>query len=125
MNKSILCLRVSYWIAAIADFAIAILVLIPVRMGLAEVVYPMGLMSAVAISWSLMLVLADRKPMERRWVLIPTIVVVTLLTVTRVVFTFKGAIALSWGLVLFGASLVFYMAFSYWYAGKVHATAER
>ncbi len=50
MKKQILLLRLSYWAAAIADFSIAILVLIPERMGLTEIVYPMGLISAVAIS---------------------------------------------------------------------------
>ena len=79
MKDKVIWLRVSYWVAAIADFAVAILVLIPERMGVAGFVYPMGLMSAVAFSWGIILVLADRKPMERRWVLAPTILVVFLI----------------------------------------------
>ena len=39
----------------------------------------MGLMSAVAFSWGIILILADRKPVERRWILIPTTIVVALL----------------------------------------------
>ena len=79
MNHYRFLLRLSYWVAAIADFIIAVLVLIPQRMGVTDFVYPMGLMSAVAFSWGIMLVLADRKPLERRWVLAPTILVVFLL----------------------------------------------
>ena len=79
MKDKVVWLRISYWVAAVADFVVAILVLIPERMGVSGFVYPMGLMSAVAFSWGIMLVLADRKPMERRWVLVPTILVVFLL----------------------------------------------
>ena len=79
MDKKIRWLRIAYWTAAIVDFVIAILVLIPARMGVTHYVYPMGLMSAVAFSWGVLLILADRHPLERRWILIPTIVVVALL----------------------------------------------
>ena len=72
-------LRISYWLAAVADFVIAILCLIPSRMGVAHYVYPMGLMSAVAFSWGVLLLAADRKPIERRWILPPTMLVVALL----------------------------------------------
>ncbi len=74
-------LRVSYWVAAVADFVIAFLVLVPERMGVDGFVYPMGLMSAVAFSWGVLLLVADRRPLERRWVLPPTILVVFLLGV--------------------------------------------
>ena len=81
MNHPLVLLRLGYWVAAIADFIIAILALIPQRMGVPEFVYPMGLMSAVAFSWGVMLILADRRPLERRWVLVPTMLVVFLLGV--------------------------------------------
>ena len=68
-------LRISYWAGAIGDFLIAILVLIPKRMGVPSYVYPMGLMSAVAFSWGCMLIWADREPLERKWILLPTILV--------------------------------------------------
>ena len=72
MKSKITWLRISYWTAAIADFGIAISVLIPERVGLTTFVYPMGLISAVALSWGILLLIADRKPFERRWILIPT-----------------------------------------------------
>lgn len=74
-------IRTSYWVAAIADFVVAVLALIPARMGVEGFVYPMGLMSAVAFSWGVLLLIADRKPVERKWVLLPTALVVFLLGV--------------------------------------------
>ena len=79
MDKKIRWLRIAYWSAAIADFIVAVLVLRPARMGVTHYVYPMGLMSAVAFSWGVLLIIADRNPLERRWILIPTMLVVTLL----------------------------------------------
>ena len=79
MDKKTKWLRIAYWTAAIADFVVAVIVLIPARMGVTHYVYPMGLMSAVAFSWGVILILADRQPLDRRWILIPTILVVTLL----------------------------------------------
>lgn len=92
MNEYRNLIRASYWVAAIADFVIAILVLIPERMGVTAFVYPMGLMSAVAFSWGVLLIIADRKPVERRWVLLPTMLVVFLLGVAGVYAMIAGII---------------------------------
>ena len=94
MDTKIWWLRISYWAGAIGDFAIAILVLIPDRMGVPSYVYPMGLMSAVAFSWGCMLVWADREPMERRWVLLPTILVAVMLLIAVIYSVYAGAIPL-------------------------------
>ena len=95
MDKKIRWLRISYWVAAIADFVIAVLCLIPSRMGVTHYVYPMGLMSAVAFSWGVLLLFADRKPVERRWILIPTMLVVTLLGIVGVHGGMTGILPLS------------------------------
>ena len=87
-------LRISFWAGAIGDFAIAVLVLIPERMGVPSYVYPMGLMSAVAFSWACMLIWADRDPRGRRWVLLPTILVGVMLFLAVLVSVYVGAIAL-------------------------------
>ena len=118
MQKHILLLRLSYWIPALADFAIAYWALLPERMGVSEIVYPMGLTAAIAFSWGVMLIVADRKPMERRWVLIPTILVVGLLTVTRLVFSQNGVIDFSLVFLLFGVGLMLFMAFSLYFANR-------
>ena len=66
--------------------------MIPTRMGVTDFVYPMGLMSAVAFSWGVMLIIADRKPIERRWVLLPTMLVVFLLGIAGTYAVSVGAI---------------------------------
>ena len=118
MKRTVLLLRMSYWIAAIADFGIAILVCIPERMGLTETVYPMGLASVVIFSWAVLLLVADRKPLERRWILIPTILVVALIAIVRTTFSLNGTIEFSIVLLLFAIALIIFMAYSYYYAGK-------
>lgn len=92
MRDHRILIRTSYWVAAVADFVIAILVLIPERMGVPHFVYPMGLMSAVAFSWAVLLIVADRKPIERKWVLLPTILVAFLLGVAGVYAAFVDLI---------------------------------
>ena len=123
MNKSILLLRLSYWIAAIADFIVAVLVWIPERMGVAEIAYPMGLASVTIFSWTVMLLIADRKPIERKWILIPTILVVTLITIVRTKFSLDGTIEFNLVLLLFAIALISFMTYSYCYASK-HATSR-
>jgi hypothetical protein len=113
MKSKIIWLRISYWLAAIADFAIAVSILFPERVGLTEFKYPMGLSSAIAFSWGVMLILADRKPIERRWVLIPTILVVALLNFVRIVSSFKGLIEFDLPLTLGGLVILCVLIFSY------------
>ena len=122
MTRPILLLRMSYWIAAIADFGIAILVWVPGRMGVTEAVYPMGLTSAVAFSWAVLLLVADRKPLERKWVLIPTILVIALVTLARTAFALDGAIEFSLALLLFAVALIVFIAYSYYCAVKYDAS---
>ena len=119
MKKQIILLRISYWVAAIADFVIAILVLFLEEMGLSKIEYPMGLMSAVAFSWGILLLIADRKPLERKWILIPTTIVVALLTFVRILFEINETIESNFTLTLFGIILVIFMIYSYYSANKV------
>ena len=95
MKNGLVWLRIGYWVAGIADFVVAVIVLIPERMGVSGYVYPMGLMASVAFSWGVLLLVADRKPLERRWIVLPTILVVSLLGGTAVHAGFIGIIPLS------------------------------
>jgi len=123
MTKPILLLRLSYWAAAITDFVVAILFLMPERMGETEITYPMGLASVTVFSWVVILIMADRKPIERKWVLIPTIIVVTLITIVRVIFSLGETIEFNLALLLFAIALIILMAYSYIYASK-HETSK-
>ncbi len=66
-------LRTSYWAGAVADAVIGILILIPSRMGETEFRYPMGLAAALMFGWTILLVWADRKPTERKAILLITV----------------------------------------------------
>lgn len=123
MNKPILLLRLSYWAAAVADFGVAVLVWIPERMGLSETVYPMGLASAIAFSWGVLLLMADRDPFRRRWILIPTVLVIALLILVRIVFAWNESIQYSIPLALLGLALMSFLAYSYHYAGRLRTRA--
>jgi hypothetical protein len=98
-------LRLSFWVATIADFLIAILVLIPDLPG-DEYVISMGQMSAVAFSWGVLLIMADRRPMERRWVAIPTLLVVLLLGVVSLHALVAGLLPVSLLIPALGASVL-------------------
>jgi hypothetical protein len=122
MKRQILLLRFSYWAVAIADFYVAVLVLIPERMGLTAIEYPMGLVSVIAFSWGVMLLIADRHLFERRWILIPTILVVALLTIVRIIFGINEAVEFSTGFFLYGVFLIVLMLYSYHSANKLVTT---
>jgi len=90
--KKVKLLKINYWLGALADFIYGIVILIPSRAGVSEYVYPMGLFAAVAFSWGVMLLLALRSPIERRWILIPTILVIVLLGLANLYSLLIGAI---------------------------------
>ncbi len=69
-------LRTSYWSGAVADVAIGVLTLLPSRMGLPGFRYPMGLAASLMVAWAVLLLWADRKPVERRGVLPITVFVI-------------------------------------------------
>lgn len=123
MKNKVKWLRISYWAGAIGDFIIAILVLIPERMGVPSYVYPMGLMSAVAFSWACMLIWADREPLERKWILLPTILVGVMLLIAGIYSVYAGVITIRSyipNLILFPA-IVTLWSFSYYNARDIEA----
>ena len=116
-------LRISFWAGAIGDFAIAILALNPERMGVPSYVYPMGLLSAVSFSWGCMLIWADREPIERRWVLLPTILVGAMLLLAGIYSIYAGVITARFYLpnfFLFPAVIVLW-SFSYYRARNIES----
>jgi hypothetical protein len=105
-------------VGAIVDFLIAILALIPERMGVPSYVYPMGLMSAVSFSWGCMLILADREPIERKWILLPTILVAIMLHIAGIYSIFAGVITFRSfipNLIIFPVVVILW-SFSYYHA---------
>lgn len=83
MRKKILLLRVCYWIGAVADALAAIIMVFPKLGGLMYGMpdfspgdgyrYAMGLGASLMIGWTFLLIWADRRPVERRGVLLLTV----------------------------------------------------
>jgi len=83
MNNKILWLRISYWIGAIADGLAVIPMLSPkigkVIFGLsglnpgAEYYFAMRLGASLMLGWTFLLIWADRKPVERKGILLLTV----------------------------------------------------
>ena len=121
MNRKVIWLRASYWAGAVADVGVGVLTLVPSRMGETEFRYPMGLAAAVMFAWALLLIWADRRPLERRGVLLPTIFVILgllsagLFAVASGIFPIARIVPTS----ILGVALIALMGVSYLKAGKI------
>jgi hypothetical protein len=83
MRKKILLLRVCYWIGAVADALSAIIMVFPKLGGSMYAIadfnpgneyrYAMGLGASLMLGWTFLLIWADRRPVERRGVLLLTV----------------------------------------------------
>jgi len=115
MKRKIAWLRASYWAGAVADFGIGVLTLVPGRMGETAYRYPMGLAASLMFAWALLLIWADRRPLERRGVLPLTILVILgllsagLFAVASGIFPIARIVPTS----ILGAALIALMGFSY------------
>jgi len=93
-NVGVRWLRISYWVGAVADAGAAVVMLSqailahksPLTAYVPEVPYryAMGLCGSLMLGWSLLLLWADRRPLERRGVLLITNVVIIGLLATDV-----------------------------------------
>ena len=119
-------LRISYWITALADFALAILALVTVEPAANRFVYAQGQFAAVAFSWGVVLLIADRKPFERRWVLIPTMLVATLLGVAALYGLLADLIPASRSVpaIIAYVLVVTLLAYSYWVSNQNSESAS-
>lgn len=73
MASAVRWLKASYLAGAAADALIAVLMVLPSRMGETEFRYPMGLGVSLMLGWTALLLWAYQRPMERRGVLVLTI----------------------------------------------------
>ena len=83
MSKQILWLRISYWVGAVIDVLAAIQMLVPAIFSATNFLpdfnpgvdyrYAMGMGASLMIGWTVLLIWAERKPLERKGILIITI----------------------------------------------------
>ena len=72
MQNKIIWLRISYWVGAIADGLATLRMLFPKIAYGVEYTYALGLGASLMLGWTFLLVWADRKPLERKGVLLLT-----------------------------------------------------
>ena len=108
-------LHMSYWVPAIGDFVLAIFALVPQLSGVERLGYHQGFFAAAAVSWGIMLIVADRQPLERRWVLIPTLLVIVLIGAAALLNLLAGIMPMKLGLPLVVSTglMCLLIAFSY------------
>ena len=122
MEGAIKWLRASFIYGAVVDALAGIVILIPSRMGETEFTLAMGMAASLMFGWTALLVWGSRAPMERRGVLLLTIVPVIAGLAASTVWAFvAGVFPLSrtiiWATVLL--SLIVLLGFSYLKAGAV------
>jgi len=111
MDSAVRWLRASY----IADALIGVLMLLPERMGEAEFRYPMGLAASLMFGWTVLLLWAYRRPVERKGVLVITMFVVSGLLATGVWAVSAGHFPVQKILPssILGTGIIVLMGFSY------------
>jgi len=73
MESAIRWLKISYIVGVVVDGLAGILMVIPSRMGETEFRYAMGLGAALMFGWTVLLLWANMRPLERKGVLLITI----------------------------------------------------
>ena len=122
MRKAVIWLRISYWIGVIADGLAALRMLFPKNAYGVEYRYALGLGASLMLGWTFLLIWADRKPLERKGVLLLTVFpVITGLLLAEIYAVVSGMMSFGQmaptGLILVG--LMFLFSFSYFYASYV------
>jgi hypothetical protein len=93
MKNKIIWLRISYWVGAIADGIATLRMLFPKIAYGAEYRYALGLGASLMLGWTFLLVWADRKPLERKGVLLLTVFpVITGILLAEIYSVTKGLI---------------------------------
>lgn len=104
-NNAIRFLRISYWSGAILDALAALTMLFPDLFAFsgrlenfdpgADYRYAMGMGASLMIGWTALLLWADRKPMERKGILLVTLIPVFGLAVNEIIAVTDGFLSAS------------------------------
>jgi hypothetical protein len=126
MKNKIIWLRISYWVGAIADGIATFRMLFPKIAYGAEYRYALGLGASLMLGWTFLLVWADRKPLERKGVLLLTVFpVITGILLAEIYSVTKGLITFEKMLPkgIFLVVLIALFLFSYLNAKDVQSAA--
>jgi len=126
MKKKIIWLRISYWVGAIADGLAALRMLFPKIAYGVDYRYALGLGASLMIGWTFLLIWADRKPLERKGVLLITafpvitgILLAEIYAVATKLITFGKMLPTG----MFLVALIALFSFSYFNARNVESEA--
>lgn len=126
MKNKIIWLRISYWVGAIADGIATLRMLFPKIAYGVEYRYALGLGASLMLGWTFLLVWADRKPLERKGVLLLTvfpvitgILLAEIYSVTKGLITFEKMLPTG----IFLVVLIALFIFSYFNAKDVQSEA--
>ena len=126
MKNKIIWLRISYWVGAIADGIATFRMLFPKIAYGVEYRYALGLGASLMLGWTFLLVWADRKPLERKGVLLLTvfpvitgILLAEIYSVTKGLITFEKMLPTG----IFLVVLIALFIFSYFNAKDVQSAA--
>jgi len=119
MKNKIIWLRVSYWVGAIADGLVTLRMLFPKIANGMEHRYALGVGASLMLGWTILLIWADKRPLERKGVILLTAFpVVTGLLLAEIYAVISGLTSfermLPTGIFLMGLIILF--SFSYFNA---------
>jgi hypothetical protein len=130
MVNKVLLLRVSYWAGAILDVLAFLIMVFPALFAWNNQLtdfhpgvvyrYAMGMGAPLMLGWTFLLLWADRKPMDRKDVLLITLLVILGEVATEIYGVTTGfitipAVLLTWIIQFLLSSLII---FSYWNASR-------
>ena len=132
MNKAIKMLRISYWVGAILDGLMVIPLVLP-ALGRAifrlpdlnitpEFNYISYIGASLMLGWTILLIWADRKPLERKGVLLITVFpVVVGLVFSGIYLVFSGVVSLYSiiPILIIQACITALFLFSYFFARSI------
>ena len=122
MKNKIIWLRISYWVGATADGLATLRMLNPRKACGVEYRFALGLGAALMLGWTFLLIWADRKPLERKGVLLLTVFpVLTGILLAEIYAVAAGLMTLEKMMPtgLFLAALIVLFSFSYFNARNV------
>jgi hypothetical protein len=102
-RNGILWLRISYWAGAVLDLLAGLTMLFPALFAINNQMssfyptpdyrYAMGMGAPLMLGWTILLLWADRKPLERKWILPITLFVIFGLVANEILAARTGYIA--------------------------------
>lgn len=127
MKRAIIWLRISFWVGAIADGIATYRMLFPQFATGAEYRYALGMGASLMLGWTILLIWADRQPLERKGVLLITAFPVVLGLLFAEVFAVNQGIKSMTQMVplgIFLVGLILLFSFSYFYARRAEVKEQ-